>query len=399
MDRKFIDEVVDAHNVYRSRHQVSPLSHSRELSQTAQKWAEQLAATNSFQHSSSSYRGESLGENIAMKWSSRPDSYTGKCSQEVTDQWYSEIKMIFIYLRFFSFSGHFTQVVWKGSREIGVGKATTKDGKIIVVANYLPAGNMLGDYSRNVLPPRDGQTSVPQTQQRGTLRYLKMDNNMVTKIIEEETITKPNGETVTNRKESVKKDDSTGSGSNWILNPIYLNQTIKSGSSSSDSSSETSKRPKTMSEFTDSSLKQHNKVRAKHGVAPLKLSKDLCAHAQKWAEHLASSDSFQHSQCTLGGERVGENIACKWSSGGGDYSSQEVLDQWYSEISKHDYNSERSLGTGKSNCHFTQVVWKGSKELGIGKAKAAGGKIIVVANYRPAGNMIGQFRQNVFPPQ
>ena len=49
--------------------------------------------------------------------------------------------------------------------------------------------------------------------------------------------------------------------------------------------------------------------------------------------------------------------------------------------------------------HFTQVVWKNSKNLGIAKARSSSGKIIVVANYEPAGNFIGQYVQNVPPPK
>ena len=37
--------------------------------------------------------------------------------------------------------------------------------------------------------------------------------------------------------------------------------------------------------------------------------------------------------------------------------------------------------------------------MGIGKAKTSGGKVLVVANYRPAGNVVGHFRENVFPPK
>lgn len=50
-------------------------------------------------------------------------------------------------------------------------------------------------------------------------------------------------------------------------------------------------------------------------------------------------------------------------------------------------------GTG----HFTQIVWQQSKELGIGKAKSDDGKIFVVARYRPAGNFMYQFQDNVKP--
>ncbi len=49
-------------------------------------------------------------------------------------------------------SGHFTQLVWRGSRLLGVGLASDGKGKTVVVANYDPAGNYLGRYAENVLP-------------------------------------------------------------------------------------------------------------------------------------------------------------------------------------------------------------------------------------------------------
>ena len=52
-------------------------------------------------------------------------------------------------------------MVWKGSKEIGVGKAQSRDGKTIVVASYRPAGNMVGSFRDNVLPPKDGKILLP----------------------------------------------------------------------------------------------------------------------------------------------------------------------------------------------------------------------------------------------
>lgn len=58
--------------------------------------------------------------------------------------------------------GHFTQVVWKGSKEFGIGKAITKDNKVIIVGQYKPAGNLLGTFHENVFPPKGG---VPKQQE------------------------------------------------------------------------------------------------------------------------------------------------------------------------------------------------------------------------------------------
>ena len=40
-------------------------------------------------------------------------------------------------------SGHYTQIVWKDTEQIGCAKAEC-DGNIIVVCNYNPPGNVLG---------------------------------------------------------------------------------------------------------------------------------------------------------------------------------------------------------------------------------------------------------------
>jgi len=47
---------------------------------------------------------------------------------------------------------------------------------------------------------------------------------------------------------------------------------------------------------------------------------------------------------------------------------------------------------------FTQLVWRDSKELGVGVA-CDGAKAFVVGHYRPAGNVVneGSFQSNVLP--
>lgn len=55
-------------------------------------------------------------------------------------------------------TGHFTQVVWKASTEIGVGVAVHPDAayghRAVVAINYRPPGNYQGQFPENVLPPR-----------------------------------------------------------------------------------------------------------------------------------------------------------------------------------------------------------------------------------------------------
>ena len=63
--------------------------------------------------------------------------------------WYD----IFTNLNGFIMTGHFSQVVWKASEELGIGKAADDKGRVYVVANYRPAGNYIGNFAANVLRP------------------------------------------------------------------------------------------------------------------------------------------------------------------------------------------------------------------------------------------------------
>ncbi|XP_063723917.1 Golgi-associated plant pathogenesis-related protein 1-like [Symsagittifera roscoffensis] len=122
------------------------------------------------------------------------------------------------------------------------------------------------------------------------------------------------------------------------------------------------------------------------------MSKKAGQHAQQWAQHLASNNEFQHSN----NKEYGENIASHWDSSGKQMSGREVADMWYKECSNYDYSKGDYIrGTG----HFTQMVWKNSRKVGIGTAVAKDGKMIVVANYKPPGNIIGEFKDNVLPPK
>ncbi|XP_035513733.1 Golgi-associated plant pathogenesis-related protein 1-like isoform X3 [Morone saxatilis] len=145
-DASFQQEFMKTHNAYRAKHNTAPLTLNAELNAAAQTWADNLLATGCLQHSDTKD-----GENVYCKSSSATLNLTGK---EAVDSWYSEIKDYnWSNPGFQSGTGHFTQVVWKDSTEVGVGMAT--DGRrVFVVGQYRPAGNMnmSGYFEKNVLP-------------------------------------------------------------------------------------------------------------------------------------------------------------------------------------------------------------------------------------------------------
>ncbi|CAF1531335.1 unnamed protein product [Adineta ricciae] len=149
--------------------------------------------------------------------------------------------------------------------------------------------------------------------------------------------------------------------------------------------------PQSNNEFVREALQAHNDLRRRHGIEVLKLNDDLCRLAQQWANHLASTGTLVHSKTKYRNVNVGENLRCQsWPITG-----QKMTQSWYDENTKYDYrNPSYQPGTG----HFTQVVWKGSQEVGFAQAQGTS-MIYAVAMYYPPGNYVGEFDRNVFPPR
>ena len=146
-------------------------------------------------------------------------------------------------------------------------------------------------------------------------------------------------------------------------------------------------------QFQQEGLIMHNKYRAEHHVPEMELNKELCEIAQKYADELAKRNIMQHSHAKFKGTAsMGENLF--WCSGYEPNGGAGVT-SWYDEIHDYDFKNGKSKN-GNVVGHFTQVVWKESKYVGMGIGKV-GNSYYVVANYYPAGNLVGAEVQNVFP--
>ncbi|XP_012287190.2 repressed by EFG1 protein 1 [Orussus abietinus] len=150
------------------------------------------------------------------------------------------------------------------------------------------------------------------------------------------------------------------------------------------------------SEFITECLCWHNVYRQRHNAPPLTMSPQLCEYAQTWANHLAHTNTFYYRN----DREVGQNLYCR--PGGavpGDVPGQDVAAYWYSAVRQYDFFKEPDVLHANVNAgHFTQLIWASSRYFGVGKARSRSGKIIVVANYEPVGNVSGQFQCNVLPP-
>lgn len=137
-------------------------------------------------------------------------------------------------------------------------------------------------------------------------------------------------------------------------------------------------------------LDHHNKIRKMVKVPPLQYSASLSVYAQQWAEHLASGGSrIYHSECIHpDGRKLGENIF--WGSSFSYYSPVDASKSWYEEKSDYTY-APIGVSVNKKVGHYTQMVWKDTREMGLGVAQTKQGGIIVVASYYPAGNMVGSY--------
>jgi hypothetical protein len=133
---------VEAHNRFRSRHCAAALTWSAKLAEVAQRWARALRDRGcQFGHSGGTY-----GENLAAGTKGTLDPGS------VVKMWYDEIAQYRFPDGGFSMeTGHFTQVVWRGTQRVGCGHSQCK-GMDIYVCEYDPPGNWEGQYRDNVRP-------------------------------------------------------------------------------------------------------------------------------------------------------------------------------------------------------------------------------------------------------
>nr|MBL0722109.1 DUF4214 domain-containing protein [Sulfurovaceae bacterium] len=134
-----ITDGLDMHNQIRGEVFLNaPMSWSDEITTSAQAYADILGANGEMKHDKNNNK---YGENLAI--SSGSMSYKG-----ATSMWYEEKQYYTYGDGFKSETGHYTQIIWKNSIELGCGSSILQSGDFkggtIVVCRYSPAGNYNG---------------------------------------------------------------------------------------------------------------------------------------------------------------------------------------------------------------------------------------------------------------
>lgn len=141
-DTDYAPQWLAAHNQERSQLHMQPLRWSAKLANEAQRWADTLASQGEFAHSTDR---DDTGENLWMGTSGRFGAdqmigsflaekryfRPGKFPDVSTDGNWADV-------------GHYSQIIWPGTQEVGCALAKGKDNDVLV-CRYWPAGNVFGE--------------------------------------------------------------------------------------------------------------------------------------------------------------------------------------------------------------------------------------------------------------
>lgn len=131
------------HNEERRRLGLRALRWNRELERDAKQWAHHLSRRGMLQHAD--YRTlENTGENLWMGTSGRwpVESMVGAFISEKRHYRHGTFPDI-SHTGNWADVGHYTQIVWRETQEVGCALATAR-GNDVLVCRYWPAGNVVG---------------------------------------------------------------------------------------------------------------------------------------------------------------------------------------------------------------------------------------------------------------
>ena len=142
---RFNHRLLDTHNRERIAVGGERLRWDEDLARDAQNWAHHLAATRTLKHAAKSTKHSGAGENI---WRGTRGYFT---PEQMVGRWINEKR----HFRAGAFPnnsvtgnvadvGHYTQVIWRQTYEVGCGVASNTSHDILV-CRYRNPGNIVGE--------------------------------------------------------------------------------------------------------------------------------------------------------------------------------------------------------------------------------------------------------------
>lgn len=153
-DRAFLRELVTSVNAYRARHGVPRVRLDAKVTRYAKSRARKVSSQEELKagHSGLSH---DYGENLFWHGASEPHRLKGSVAVK---EWYDEgAAYDFDAGEFSRGTGHFTQLVWKGSTTIGAARVSGRGHRwheTYIVVDFRPRGNLTGAFKENVLPAK-----------------------------------------------------------------------------------------------------------------------------------------------------------------------------------------------------------------------------------------------------
>jgi pathogenesis-related protein 1 len=137
----------------------------------------------------------------------------------------------------------------------------------------------------------------------------------------------------------------------------------------------------------DEFVRKHNEYRNEVGSVPLQWSDELAQYAQAWGEHLVSLDCDMQHRPHSGewAQKYGENL---YRCSGMLATPSGAVDSWGEE--KGIYDGRVISNSNLSAGHYTQMIWYKTTLVGCAIVTCSGNQYLVVCNYSPAGNYIGE---------
>jgi len=145
--------------------------------------------------------------------------------------------------------------------------------------------------------------------------------------------------------------------------------------------------PATGSALAQRLVAAHNAVRASAGTQPIAWDPLLAAGAQAYAQRLAATRTFQHSDRRVR-PGIGENL---WMGTGGAFSPEQMVGNWASEkqwFRPGIFPNVSRTGNWHDVGHYTQMIWPRTTRVGCA-IRSSSRNDYLVCRYSPGGNVMG----------